>query len=106
MPLYGPDVQQGAMDKLTHAGVYGIETSMATLGNLYETDINYYVRLNFTSLIDIVDILGGIDVESEYAFTTSEDSEYVMDVQEGLNHFKRRTGAGFQQGEAEPGGWR
>ena len=97
VPLYGPDVQQGAMDKLTHAGVYGIETSMATLGNLYETDINYYVRLNFTSLIDIVDILGGIDVESEYAFTTSEDSEYVMDVQEGLNHFNGEQALAFSR---------
>ena len=75
VPLYGPSTQiptysQGSMDKLTHAGVYGIETSMATLGELYHTEINYYVRLNFTSLIDIVDILGGIDVDSEYAFTT------------------------------------
>ena len=78
MPLYGPDVQQGAMDKLTHAGVYGIETSMATLGELYHTEINYYVRLNFTSLIDIVDILGGIDVDSEYAFTTGDESGAVV----------------------------
>ena len=87
VPLYGPDVQQGAMDKLTHAGVYGIETSMETLGQLYETDINYYVRLNFTSLIDIVDILGGIDVESDYAFTTGDESGCIVDVQEGTNHF-------------------
>lgn len=51
-------------DKLTHAGIYGIDASMKTLGELYETDINYYARLNFTSLIDIVDTLGGIDVYS------------------------------------------
>ena len=38
---------------------------MRTLGELYETDINYYARLNFTSMIDIVDTLGGIDVYSE-----------------------------------------
>ena len=75
------------MDKLTHAGVYGIETSMATLGELYDTEINYYVRLNFTSLIDIVDILGGIDVESEIAFTTGSDAGYIVDVQKGTNHF-------------------
>ena len=60
---------------------------MRTLGELYETDINYYARLNFTSMIDIVDTLGGIDVYSEYEFTTSEDSEHVMDVQEGYNQF-------------------
>lgn len=97
VPLYGPDVDQGAMDKLTHAGVYGIETSMETLGSLYETDINYYVRLNFTSLIDIVDILGGVDVESEYEFTTSEDSGYVMDVQKGLNHFDGEQALAFSR---------
>ncbi len=92
VPLYGPTTQipayaQGSMDKLTHAGVYGIETSMATLGELYETEINYYVRLNFTSLIDIVDLLGGIDVESEVAFTTGEESGAIVEVQEGTNHF-------------------
>lgn len=82
-----PGVSEGMYDKLTHAGSYGIDTSMATLGELYETEINYYAQLNFTALIEIVDILGGLDVESEYAFTTSEDSGYVMDVQEGMNHF-------------------
>lgn len=82
-----PGVSEGMYDKLTHAGSYGIDTSMATLGELYETEINYYAQLNFTALIEIVDILGGLDVESEYSFTTSEDSGYVMDVQEGKNHF-------------------
>ena len=46
-----PGVSEGQEDKLTHAGIYGIDASMATLSELYETDINYYVRLNFTSLI-------------------------------------------------------
>lgn len=88
VPLYGPDVKdEGSMDKLTHAGVYGIETSMETLGALYETDINYYVRLNFTSLIDIVDILGGIDVYSEYEFETGPESGCEVEVQQGMNHF-------------------
>ena len=82
-----PGVSEGMYDKLTHAGSYGIDTSMATLGELYDTEINYYAQLNFTALIEIVDILGGLDVKSEYAFTTSEDSGYVMDVQEGMNHF-------------------
>lgn len=97
VPLYGPDVRQGAMDKLTHAGVYGIETSMETLGELYETDINYYVRLNFTSLIDIVDILGGVDVESEVAFTTGEESGCIVEVQEGLNHFNGEQALAFSR---------
>ena len=82
-----PGVSKGQNDKLTHAGIYGIDASMATLSQLYETDINYYVRLNFTSLIDIVDILGGIDVYSEVAFTTGDESGCIVDVQEGYNHF-------------------
>ena len=68
---------------------------MATLGELYETDINYYVRLNFSSLIDIVDILGGVDVYSDYAFETGWESGYEMQVQEGLNHFDGQQALAF-----------
>ena len=102
VPLYGPSSQipeysQGSMDKLTHAGVYGIETSMETLGKLYDTDINYYVRLNFTSLKDIDDILGGIDVDSEVAFTTGDESGAVVEVHEGTNHFDGKQALAFSR---------
>ncbi|MCC2254125.1 LCP family protein [Ruminococcus sp. CLA-AA-H200] len=90
-----PGVSDGMNDKLTHAGTYGLDASMATLGNLYETEINYYVQLNFTSLIDIVDILGGVDVYSEYAFTTGWESGLEMDVQEGMNHFNGQQALAF-----------
>lgn len=90
-----PGVSDGMNDKLTHAGTYGIDASMATLGALYETDINYYVRLNFTSLIDIVDILGGVDVYSELAFSTGSDAGYEMEVQEGYNHFNGQQALAF-----------
>lgn len=49
-------------DKLTHAGLYGVEESVETLSKLYDTDIDYYVRINFTSFVRIVDELGGIKV--------------------------------------------
>ena len=71
-----PGISGGQKDKLTHAGIYGIDASMRTLGQLYETDINYYARLNFTSLIDIVDTLGGVDVYSELAFQTGKESDW------------------------------
>lgn len=61
----------GEMDKLTHAGLYGVQETMAVLDNLYGTETAYYGRINFWGLIDIVDALGGIDVYSDYAFTTS-----------------------------------
>ncbi len=92
-----PGVSQGMSDKLTHAGIYGIDASMETLGELYETDINYYVRLNFTSMIDIVDALGGVDVYSEYDFTTSKNSGVVMDVEQGYNHFDGKEALAFSR---------
>jgi len=76
---------------------YGIDVSMETLGALYETDINYYVRLNFSSLIEIVDILGGVDVYSEYAFTTGWESGYEMEVQQGINHFDGKQALAFSR---------
>lgn len=59
------------LDKLTHAGMYGIDCSIGTIENLLDIDINYYVRVNFSSLIKLVDVLGGVDVYSEYTFNTS-----------------------------------
>lgn len=56
-------------DKLTHAGIYGVWTSVATLENIYEVEIDYYVRINFTSFIDIVNALGSIEVYSDYTFS-------------------------------------
>lgn len=56
-------------DKLTHAGVYGIESSIKTIENLLDIDINYYARINFTSLITMVDVLGGVEVENDQEFT-------------------------------------
>ena len=57
-------------DKLTHAGIYGVEASMHTLARLYDTPIDYYVRLNFTSFLNIIDTVGGIDVYNDQAFTS------------------------------------
>ena len=57
-------------DKLCYAGNYGIDVSMNTLALWYGIDIDYYVRMNFTGFKDIIDEIGGIDVESDYAFET------------------------------------
>lgn len=92
-----PGVSKGRKDKLTHAGIYGIDASMATLSQLYETEINYYVRLNFTSLIDIVDILGGVDVYSELEFTTGKESGCIVEVKEGYNHFNGEQALAFSR---------
>lgn len=68
---------KNAKDKLTHAGIYGIEESVATLENLLDININYYVKVNFTSVIDIVDALGGVSVYSKYSFTSQDGYYYV-----------------------------
>jgi len=54
---------KNAYDKLTHAGVYGIEESVKTLGDFYGMDVPYYARVNFTTFINIVEKLGGITVD-------------------------------------------
>ena len=59
----------GTRDKLTHAGLYGVDTSVKTMEDLYGVDINYNIRINFSSLVKIVDALGGVDVYSEYNFS-------------------------------------
>ena len=67
----------GAKDKLTHCGMYGIDCSMATLGNLYDEHVDYYVQINFNGFKTLVDAVGGITVESEKAFRTSEGGFYI-----------------------------
>ena len=64
-------ISNGVPDKLTHAGIYGINVCMDTLNMLYDTDINYYFRLNFAGFVQIIDALGGITVDSDYDFDTS-----------------------------------
>lgn len=70
----------GVKDKLTHAGNYGINVSMDTLEMLYDIKLDYFIRLNFTGFVDIIDALGGIDVVSDYSFST-----HGYSYSEGLN---------------------
>lgn len=64
-----PDGGADQYDKLTHAGIYGVETSEKTLENLYGITIDYYARLNFDSFLKLIDALGGITVYNDQAFT-------------------------------------
>lgn len=71
----------GAKDKLTHSGIYGINETVKTVEDLMGIDINYYVRVNFTTVRKLVDTLGGVDVYSDYSFTS-----YTYSYQKGYNH--------------------
>lgn len=72
-------ISNGEPDKLTHAGIYGISVCMDTLGMLYDVDINYYFRINFSGFEEIIDALGGITVYSDYEFTSQNVSGYHFD---------------------------
>lgn len=68
----------GLRDKLTHAGIYGVDTSVSTIEDLFKTDINYYVRVNFTTLIDLVDVIDGINVYSDATFIPWTNSSLTI----------------------------
>jgi len=75
----------GLKDKLTHAGIYGIDKSIGTLENLYGIDIDHYLRVNFNTLIKVVDVIGGIDIYSDSSFKCFTNSKVY--VKKGWNHF-------------------
>ena len=84
-------------DKLTHAGLYGVQTSMDTLGNLYGVDVQHYIRINFAGFINIVDALGGVDVYSDQAFTSVGSPGYYdpTTFAEGWNHLDGKAALAF-----------
>jgi len=79
-------------DKLTHAGIYGVDASIHTLENLYGIDLNYYARLNFTSFLKVIDLLGGVDVYNDQEFT-SLHGKYHFPV--GNVHLNSEQALGF-----------
>ena len=84
-------------DKLTHTGLYGVETSMATLGNLYGVNVDHYIRINFAGFISIIDALGGVDVYSDQAFTSVGSPGYYDPTTfvEGWNHLDGKSALAF-----------
>lgn len=74
--ITGPDGRKG-YDKLTHAGNYGVEASMETLEDLYGVNIDYYVKINFSGCVAVVDALGGITIDSEVEFTCGQDASPI-----------------------------
>ena len=70
---------KGVKDKLTHAGCYSVECSAGALANLYGVKIDYYVKVNFSGFVEIIDAMGGVDVYSDY--------EFGGFVKKGYNHF-------------------
>lgn len=92
---------KGAMDKLTHSGIYGIDETTATVGKLLDTDIDYYLKVNFTTVTKLVDELGGITVNSDYAFTAGgydfDEGENFLNGKQALAFSRERYS--FSQGD-------
>lgn len=85
----------GLRDKLTHAGIYGIDKSISTLENLYNIDINHYIRVNFNTLIKVVDVIDGIDVYSDKTFNSFHIKGWT--VNKGWNHFNGKQALAYSR---------
>ena len=100
VPLKFPEYTT-SRDKLTHAGIYGVQVSMDTLGLLYDVNIDYYFRVNFTGFVDIVEALGGVTVEVEKEFSTTEytfpEGPNELNGYKALSFVRNRFGIGDQQ---------
>ena len=90
--IYMPD-KDYAMDKLTHTGFYSVDTTIGAEENLLDTKINYYVKVNFSTVIKFIDAIGGIDVYSEYEFTPVKMKKWT--VQKGMNHMNGKQALAF-----------
>lgn len=91
----------GSKDKLTHAGLYGIDMSRQTLEDLYGVEISYYLRVNFSSLVTIVDALGGVDVYSDHQFKSFNVGSNHLNGRRALEFSRERYS--FQDGDRQRG---
>lgn len=98
-------ISGGVPDKLTHAGIYGVSVCMDTLEMLYDTEIEYYFRVNFGGFTNIIDALGGVTVYSDEAFSsggyTYNQGDNYMDGAMALNFARERYA--FSAGDRQRG---
>lgn len=76
----------GLKDKLTHAGVYGIDMSKRTIEDFLGIDIDYTLKVSFETVIDVVDQLDGIDIESDREMTLKSEGGGVCEYVKGKQH--------------------
>ncbi len=98
-------ISNGIPDKLTHAGIYGVDVSMDTVGMIYGIDMDYFFRVNFSGFKDIIDSLGGITVYSDYEFAVDgfyySQGENHMDGASALRFARERYS--FSEGDRQRG---
>lgn len=74
----------GIKDKLTHAGVYGVEMSKKTLEDLFNIKIDYSIKVSMSSVVELVDLVGGIDIDSDTTFNSYHLKGFT--IYKGINH--------------------
>ena len=91
-----PSKGENAYDKLTHAGYYGVSESIKAVEKLLDTDINYYAKVNFSTIEKVVDAIGGIEVNSDYRFRFYEPENGMNFVyKKGTNKLNGKQALGF-----------
>mgnify|MGYP002560350013 CR=1 FL=1 len=88
-------ISNGVRDKLTHAGIYGIDCSRETLEMLYGINVEYYLKVNFTGFLNVIDALGGVDITLDYDATLSQTGN--LTVHKGVNHFNAQQALTFSR---------
>ncbi|MGN0672938.1 MAG: LCP family protein [Anaerovoracaceae bacterium] len=90
---YVPLAKNGAMDKLTHTGIYGVDETINTVEGWLDIDLNYYVKVNFTGVCDVINAIGGIDVYSPESFVPEKYDTWT--VKKGWNHMTGKKALSF-----------
>ncbi len=107
--FYVPLAMNGKLDKLTHAGLYGVNESIHTLENFYNIKFNYYARINFDATSTIIDQLGGVDIHIPYVVNTYhghrhyEPGNYHLNGDEALDFARERVSISWAGGDRERG---
>ena len=107
--FYVPLAMNGKLDKLTHAGLYGVNESIHTLENFYGIKFNYYARINFDATSTIIDQLGGVDIHIPYIVNTYhghrhyEPGNHHLNGDEALDFARERVSISWAGGDRERG---
>ena len=92
----GDGCMQGALDKITHTGIHGTNTTKRTVEQLLGIEINYTFKVGFDTVTDLVDALGGVDVNVEPGYATNTFAALPgFSVHEGVNHLNGEQALAF-----------
>lgn len=87
--------QTGLKDKLTHSGIYGLDVSASTIEDLFDIKIDYSIKLGFNAVVEVVDLVNGIDIYSDRTFNSYHIKGWV--VKEGMNHFNGKQALAYSR---------